>query len=245
MGKIYEAMKQAQRERMEEEIPFPGPAPGNPRKTPTDSGMHKEMALLYQQIDSLLHGSPKKVIQFIAAREGEGTSTIVREFARTSATILGKSVFLFNAELPDALPSPAGAGGVGDDGGGQDLRTPEASETDVSRVEPSTTSVCLIPQDFTNIRKYFYSPRIDSFWDSLRQQFDLILIDSPPFETSPDGIAISHRVDGVVLVLEAEKTRWPVAEHLKKQILLNGGNILGVVFNKRRYYIPEFVYKQI
>jgi len=32
---------------------------------------------------------------------------------------------------------------------------------------------------------------------------------------------------------------------LKKQILLNGGNILGVVFNKRRYYIPEFVYKQI
>jgi Mrp family chromosome partitioning ATPase len=245
MAKIYEALKQAQRERMEEETPFTVPAPGDPRKTPPDSGMHQEMALLYQQIDSLLHGSTKKVIQFIAAREGEGTSTIVREFARTSATILGKSVFLFNAELPNALLAPAAAGGGGDDGGGQDPCNQEASEANVSRVEPATTAVCLIPQDFTNIRKYFYSPQIDSFWDSLRQQFDLILIDSPPFETSPDGIAISRRVDGVVLVLEAEKTRWPVAEHLKEQILLSGGNILGIVFNKRRYYIPEFIYKQI
>ena len=244
MAKIYEALKQAQRERMREETPFPVPAPGDPRKRPPDSGMHKEMALLYQQIDSLLHGSPKKVIQFIAAREGEGTSTIVREFARTSATILGKSVFLFNAELPNDLPVPAAAGG-GNDGGGQDPSPPEVSVPDLSQVAPASTAVCLIPQDFTNIRKYFYSPRIDSFWESLRQQFDLILIDSPPFETSPDGIAISRRVDGVVLVLEAEKTRWPVAEHLKEQILLSGGNILGIVFNKRRYYIPEFVYKQI
>ena len=206
--------------------------------------MHREMALLYQQIDSQLNGSPKKVIQFIAAREGEGTSTIVREFARTSATILGKSVFLFDAELPNAPPAPAATGG-GNDDGGQDPYNQEVSKTDVSNVAPASTAVCLIPQDFNNIRKYFYSPQIDSFWESLRQQFDLILIDSPPFETSPDGIAISRRVDGVILVLEAEKTRWPVAEHLKEQILLSGGNILGVVFNKRRYHIPEFVYKRI
>ena len=244
MAKIFEALKQAQRERTREETPFPVPAPGDPGKSHPNSRMHQEMALLYQQIDSQLHGSPKKVIQFIAAREGEGTSTIVREFARTSATILGKSVFLFDAELPNAPPAPAATGG-GYDNGGQDPRNPEVSETDVSRVASSTTAVCLIPQDFTNIRKYFYSPRIDSFWESLRQQFDLILIDSPPFETSPDGIAISRRVDGVIIVLEAEKTRWPVAEHLKEQILLSGGNILGIVFNKRRYYIPEFVYKRI
>jgi Mrp family chromosome partitioning ATPase len=244
MAKIYEALEQAQRERKREESPFPLPAPGASLKTPPESTMHQEMALLYRQIDSLLHGSPKKVIQFIAAREGEGTSTIVREFARTTATILGKSVFLFDADLQDAHPSPA-AGGGGEDGGGAVPAEPEIMDTNVSRIAPATTAVCLIPQDFGNIRKHFYSPQIDSFWDSLRRQFDLILIDSPPFETSPDGIAISGRVDGVVLVLEAEKTRWPVAENLKEQILLSGGNILGIVFNKRRFYIPEFVYKQI
>jgi Mrp family chromosome partitioning ATPase len=103
--------------------------------------------------------------------------------------------------------------------------------------------VCLIPRNAFGIQKHFYSPQIDAFWENLREKFDLILIDSPSFESSPDGIAISRRVDGVVLVLEAERTRWPVAERLKERILLNGGNILGIAFNKRRYYIPDFVYR--
>jgi protein-tyrosine kinase len=62
---------------------------------------------------------------------------------------------------------------------------------------------------------------------------------------SPDGIAIARRVDGVVLVLEAEKTRGPVAENLKERIQKNGGNLLGIIFNKRRHYIPEFLYKRL
>jgi Mrp family chromosome partitioning ATPase len=52
-------------------------------------------------------------------------------------------------------------------------------------------------------------------------------------------------VDGVVLVVEAEKTRWPVAENVRDKIKGSGGNILGIVLNKRRYYIPEWVYKKL
>jgi Mrp family chromosome partitioning ATPase len=241
MGKIYEALEQAQRERAGKEKYFPDPPPGNTLDTPSEPSYHREMAILYQHIDSLLGGSPKKVIQFIAAREGEGTSTIVREFARTSATILGKSVFLFDADTPNTRPAP------GETDTGYDLRSgdPDAADAIVPRDPPASTAVCLIPQNSEGIRKHFYSPQIDTFWESLRQKFDLVVIDSPPFEISPDGLAISRRVDGVVLVLEAEKTRWPVAERLKEQVQSSGGNILGIVFNKRRYHIPEFVYKRI
>jgi Mrp family chromosome partitioning ATPase len=52
-------------------------------------------------------------------------------------------------------------------------------------------------------------------------------------------------VDGVVLVVEAEKTRWQVVENLKEKIQNVGGNIIGVVFNKRRFYIPEALYKRL
>jgi Mrp family chromosome partitioning ATPase len=245
MAKIYEALEQAQREWMREKVPLPVPANEDPQETPreSESKMHQEMALLYQHIDSLLAGSPKKVIQFVAAKEGEGTTTIVQEFARTSATILGKSVFLFEADVGNALPRSAG--GAGGNNNGQDFPDPEPGEVDVPRDAPASTAVCLIPQTVCGIRKYFYSPQIDSFWENLRKQFDLVLIDSPSFETSPDGIAIARKVDGVVIVLEAEKTRWPIAERLIEQILLNGGNILGIVFNKRRHYIPEFIYRRI
>jgi Mrp family chromosome partitioning ATPase len=91
----------------------------------------------------------------------------------------------------------------------------------------------------------FYSPSIKDIWDSLRQRYDLVLIDSAPLEVSPDGIEISRRVDGVVLVVEAEKTRWQVVENLKEKILNNGGSIIGIVFNKRRFYIPDAIYNRL
>jgi hypothetical protein len=283
MGKITRAMERVRRERSETGDSTPLPPPEGSPEPSGDLEMHREMALLYQHIDSLLRGSPRKVIQFIAAREGEGTSTIVREFAKTSATILGKSVFLFDADLQNSLSGPAGgetpdppaagertadahpnprerhprnrrrthgrrerAETVRETGGGTGEGNPGKGETAlVPREGGQSTAVCLIPQDFAFIQKQFYSPQIDGFWENLRQKFELVLIDSPPLSVSPDGIAISSRVDGVVLVLEAEKTRWPVVENLKDQILKSGGNLLGIVFNKRRFYIPESIYRRI
>ena len=91
----------------------------------------------------------------------------------------------------------------------------------------------------------FYSPKIIDFWESLRQKYDLVFIDSSSASSSPDGIEIARRVDGVVLVVEAEKTRWQVVENLKEKIENSGGNILGMVFNKRRFYIPESIYRRL
>jgi len=73
----------------------------------------------------------------------------------------------------------------------------------------------------------------------------LIIVDSPPASMFPDGPAIVSRLDGVILVVEAEKTRWHVALSVKEKILKSGGNILGIVFNKRRLYIPEFIYRYL
>jgi Mrp family chromosome partitioning ATPase len=244
MGKIYEALEQAQRERAGAANRPPHPISGDAQEKSPGWGLDKEMVLLYQHIDSLLHDSPRKVVQFIAAREGEGTSTVVREFARTSAMMLGKSVFLLDADKPN-LPSEVFADGPPEGRDGNDPATPGTVEKAISRVDRSGASVCLIPQGSTFLRKHFYSPQIEDFWENLRRQFELVLIDSPSFAASPDGIAISRRVDGVVLVLEAEKTRWPVAENLIEQIRKNDGNILGIVFNKRRFHIPEFLYKRI
>ena len=61
----------------------------------------------------------------------------------------------------------------------------------------------------------------------------------------PDGPALVSQVDGVILVVEAEKTRWQVALSAKEKIIKSGGTILGTVFNKRKYYIPEYIYKYL
>ena len=56
-----------------------------------------EMIALYQNIETRLPDLEKKVILFLSAKEGEGTSTIVREFARVAARKMGKLVFLLDS----------------------------------------------------------------------------------------------------------------------------------------------------
>jgi Mrp family chromosome partitioning ATPase len=84
---------------------------------------------------------------------------------------------------------------------------------------------------------------MDPFLGAIRQQFDLLVIDSTPITKSPDGLGIVPRTDGVILVVEAEKTKWTVVENTKQQIQNVGGNILGMVLNKRNYHIPNFIYR--
>ena len=63
----------------------------------------------------------------------------------------------------------------------------------------------------------------------------MIILDTPPATLFPDGLALVRQTDGVVLVVEAERTRWPIASSVKEKIIKNGGNVLGIVFNKRRF----------
>lgn len=206
--------------------------------------MDEEMLSLHQGIESLLPRSPRKIIQFIGSIEGEGTSSIAREFARVSASAIGKSVLLLDAnrvrpshhrffpvrldtDWLDAMRTGRRIGGA----------LYQIDDSDITDSPSSSTTTC--GSDI------FISASIDSFWNILRHRFDLIVIDSNPLTQSPDGLAIAPKVDGVVLVVEAERTRWTVVDSVKNRINKVGGNLLGIVLNKRRYYIPQSIYKRL
>ena len=77
-----------------------------------------------------------------------------------------------------------------------------------------------------------FNSSFDKMCEKLKADFDLVLIDSAPLSISPDGLAIASKVDGVVLVVEAEKSRWQTVRRLRDSISRVGGNILGLVLNK-------------
>jgi protein-tyrosine kinase len=248
VSKIYEALNQAHKEKRGEGLTSPvsasyGPLPSSsPDKD--DLNLEQSMLNLYQGIESLIRNSPKKVIQFIGSREGEGTSTIVREFGLTIAKKLDKSVLIVDADQLN--PRQHLFFGITPEYGWEDILRDEAVVDKVLyQINKSNLYVCPVSSNRPFTHHVVDSPKIEDLWKKLKERFDLILVDSPPGTSSPDGIAISRNVDGVLLVLEAEKTRWPVAESVKDKITNNGGKILGVVFNKRRYYIPEFVYRRL
>ena len=91
-------------------------------------------------------------------------------------------------------------------------------------------------------RSFFHST---DMWKAARNQFSLILIDSSPVNASADGLAICEFVNGVILVIAAEKTRSAVAKNVKREILRREGNLLGIVLTKRKFHIPKSIHKHL
>jgi len=52
-------------------------------------------------------------------------------------------------------------------------------------------------------------------------------------------------LDGILLVVEAERLRRQVVQRAKQQLDNNDANVLDVVFNKRQYHVPNWIYNRI
>ena len=50
---------------------------------------------------------------------------------------------------------------------------------------------------------------------------------------------------GVVLVVEAERQRWEVPFRATERLDRAGADLLGIVFNNRKYHIPGWIYERI
>lgn len=244
MTKIFEALKQQTRE--EARILTRLPETGNervPKKGP-GSDLEESMISLYQGLENTLPDRGPKVLQFAASRRGEGTSTIVRELSRVITEKFGKSVLVLDAD--QSHPTQHLFLGLTPRHYLEEvLKKGLALDEAIYRARASQPALSLVAGNNGATRGIFDSPEIHGLLDQLKGLFEFVLIDSPPVTESQEALSICRKVDGVVLVVEAETTRWPVAVKAKEEIIKNGGNIIGMVFNKRQYYIPKFVYKRL
>jgi Mrp family chromosome partitioning ATPase len=241
MSKIFEALENARPPRDHDMRPdMVAPCPARiagrslvPNKFFTVS-MEEEMVRLHQNLLALLPNDTHRVIQFIGSRDGEGTSTVAREFGRVSATRYNERVLLLEM---DRRTDRRDVSGMGRD----------STQAVVLPSQVGTTTLYVSPLR----REFFQAPATanphqpTAAWGRLREAYDLVLVDSPSASTSPEGLAVSSQVDGVILVLEADATRWPVAESVKESIQRSGGRVLGMVFNKQQFYIPQFIYSHL
>jgi MinD-like ATPase involved in chromosome partitioning or flagellar assembly len=72
-----------------------------------------------------------------------------------------------------------------------------------------------------------------------------VIIDSAPVTRFQDSQSICSKVDGVIVVLSQGKTRRQVAIRIKKELEDAGARILGVVLNRRKYHIPDWIYRRL
>jgi len=217
MGKIFEALEKAQREREGKggkEPPLFVVSPGERPSSSFEVDAENEMVALSRNIDALLEASPRKVIQFIGPQGGKAPPPSSGTSPWSPRPGFGKSVLLLDAD-PQCPSQHLFFHLQPEFGWGEILRNRRTFRKAIRRIGKTGLYVYPTLPGSASLPEALFSPGVKEFWDAAKEKFDLVLIDSAPASASPDGISLSRYVDGVVLVLEADKTRKPVAENLK------------------------------
>jgi Mrp family chromosome partitioning ATPase len=86
---------------------------------------------------------------------------------------------------------------------------------------------------------------LGSVLDQARQSYPITVLDTPSLDETAGTLAFPRACDGVVLVIEAERTPIPAAEAAVEAIDRSGGKLIGVVFNKRKLHMPRWLFRRL
>jgi len=84
-----------------------------------------------------------------------------------------------------------------------------------------------------------------SFLAELRNEFQYSIILAPNAGKSTEAALLGQLADGVILVLEAHRTRKATARKIKETMLASQCRILGTVLSERTFPLPEWIYRRL
>ncbi len=195
-----------------------------------------ELLLLYQAITVQLAADRPLILVVTSAAHGEGVSTVARELAQVVAGEIGHSVLLI-AAAPE---------GDGPDG----LEAVTFGSLPLDRViDPDPVTPLLYRARLSTRGSHagllFNTGDLDRVLNQALRFVKLIIVDAPPVLSDVTGLAFAGRAAGVLLVVEAEKTRTSLVEQARRSIEAADGRLCGVVLNKRRQRIPKAIARRL
>lgn len=91
----------------------------------------------------------------------------------------------------------------------------------------------------------FGNEKLERLISDLRRNFEYVLIDAAPVGVYPECVVLCNKIDGVILVVRYGSTRREIVRRAKQIVARADGRVLGVVLNRRKFPIPEFLYRKI
>jgi capsular exopolysaccharide synthesis family protein len=183
-------------------------------------------------IERLGRRGTAQVISISSAAAGDGKTVTAINLAGALARGSDGRVLLIDADLRRPavgktmdLPDPH-VRGLADA-----VADPSLDLAKVARhVEPFSLWVVPAGDPRAHIHRILRSPRLEQLLNEARQQFDYIVIDTPPLLPVFDSALLSRIVDGVLIVVAANQTpRKLLGEALN---LVDPAKVMGIVFNR-------------
>jgi capsular exopolysaccharide synthesis family protein len=174
-------------------------------------------------------GTVHKVIQVTSPNMGDGKTTIAANLAVAIAQS-GKRVVLVDGDM--RRPRVHTLFGVSPEVG---LSSVVVGEAPLARalVDSGIDRLVLLPcgPRPENPAELLTQPPFERVLAELREQFDFVIVDTPPLLAVTDPAVVVSRADGVLLVVRLSKNGRPAAERAREVLYALQANCLGIVVN--------------
>lgn len=180
---------------------------------------------------------PARSVLVTSAIPQEGKTTMLTNLGATLAET-GVRTLLIDADFRN--PSLSGRFGVGN---GKGLSVYLAGgELDIR--ETNLPNLFILPAGPfpPNPVALFASSRFAEALLVLQQQFQFVLVDSPPVLSVADALIVASKVDGVILVVKAGQTPRDIISRANLQLVRSGARVLGAAANYVDLKNPEYHY---
>ena len=211
-----------------------------------DKNFRRGLMTLRNSIDSELKDKDFRVVMFTSAIEGEGKTTIAAFLARMLA--IGESDRVLLVDCAVSNPEIHTLFGLQNDIGILDYLAGTASIEEVIKTadEGVLDIVTIGPRRGADITQpLFNSEKMSTFIKAAREMYDYVLIDTSAILEAPETPIIGSYATGTVMVVQSGRTKREVIKRAMLNIEKLGGKFLGTVLNRKKYYIPEFIYRRV
>jgi protein-tyrosine kinase len=183
-------------------------------------------------------------IALAGCRPGDGASTIAFNLACAFASYSSRSMLLVDGNVRDPVLhlqfSTEKKVGLTDLVEGR-----SSIEEAVLEITPGRYYFLRAGAKSVNPIMLYESPEFLSLMEQLRARHDVIIFDCPSLVDNPESALLASAMDGLIMVLQADKTRWEVALAAARDLEGVRIPILGAIMNKRRLVIPEPLYRHL
>jgi len=187
---------------------------------------------------SLGETEASRVILVTSTISGEGKSSVVEGLATLTAQA-GRRVLVIDADMQN--PSLHTRFGMSNVVGISEVLSEGVALDDAVEFEPTTGIYFLARgRGVPNPDDLLGSDAMDALLRRARRQFDLVIIDTAPVSSVGDALIITPRVDGVLFVVEWERTHREAVIQSLRDIYEIGENVLGLVLTKVDVRVQSF-----
>lgn len=217
--------------------------------------LRSELGDLYRALAQTPGVEGGRTVMFMSARSGEGVSSVAASFALLAAEQSRRGVWLVDVDLKrNHLFNTFAVGPFADAFGGVGPPYSAALKTQpFFTIEPEDPEAAAGLGLFTAHRvgdsrlmvTQFDKTRLKSnqairirtqpaYWQAVRAATDWAVVDAPALELAGAGLAIASQMDRVVIVVRADETTPQDVDAVRREIEAHGGNVAGVVLNRRK-----------